>query len=80
MFSTLLGNIALITILVLMYLGSLVLNTVLGTYHSISNLKESFIIFICTFDPFNHELPCYTFKSICKENTAIELNDKTSKI
>lgn len=42
MFSTLLGNIALITILVLMYLGSLVLNTVLGTYHSISNLKESF--------------------------------------
>ena len=45
-----------------------------------SNLKESFIIFICTFDPFNHELPCYTFKSICKENTNIELNDKTSKI
>ena len=45
-----------------------------------SNLKESFIIFICSFDPFNHELPCYTFKSICKENTAIELNDKTSKI
>ena len=45
-----------------------------------SNLKESFIIFICTFDPFNHELPCYTFKNICKENTNIELNDKTSKI
>jgi predicted transposase/invertase (TIGR01784 family) len=45
-----------------------------------SNLKESFIIFICTFDPFNNALPCYTFKSICKENTTIELNDKTSKI
>ena len=45
-----------------------------------SNLKESFIIFICTFDPFNHELPCYTFKSICKENSNIELKDKTSKI
>ena len=45
-----------------------------------SNLKESFIIFICTFDPFNNALPCYTFKSICKENTNIELNDKTSKI
>ena len=45
-----------------------------------SNLKESFIIFICTFDPFNYELPCYTFKNICKENTNIELNDKTSKI
>ena len=45
-----------------------------------SNLKESFIIFICQFDPFDAKLPCYTFKSICKENTAIELNDKTSKI
>ena len=42
MFNMLLGNITLITILVLMYLGSLVLNTVLGTYHNISNLKENF--------------------------------------
>ena len=45
-----------------------------------TNLKESFIIFICQFDPFDAKLPCYTFKSICKENTNIELNDKTSKI
>ena len=45
-----------------------------------SNLKESFIIFICQFDPFDAKLPCYTFKSICRENTNIELNDKTSKI
>ena len=45
-----------------------------------SNLKESFIIFICQFDPFNENLPCYTFKNICKENTTIELQDKTSKI
>ena len=42
MFNMLLGNITLITVLVLMYLGSLVLNTVLGTYHNISNLKENF--------------------------------------
>ncbi len=45
-----------------------------------SNLKESFIIFICQFDPFNENLPCYTFKNICKENTNIELQDKTCKI
>ena len=25
-------------------------------------------------------IPCYTFKNICKENTNIELQDKTSKI
>lgn len=42
MFNVLLGNIVLIAVLVFMYLGSLVLNTVLGTYHNISNLKESF--------------------------------------
>ncbi|MBQ7970688.1 MAG: Rpn family recombination-promoting nuclease/putative transposase [Treponema sp.] len=45
-----------------------------------SNLKESFVIFICTFDPFNCDIPCYTFKNICKENTNVELNDKTTKI
>ena len=42
MFNVLLGNIVLIAVLVFMYLGSLVLNTVLGTYHNISNLKENF--------------------------------------
>ena len=42
MFNVLLGNILLIAMLVFMYLGSLILNTVLGTYHNISNLKESF--------------------------------------
>lgn len=42
MFNLLLSNIMLIAILVFMYLGSLVLNTVLGTYHNVSNLKESF--------------------------------------
>ena len=45
-----------------------------------STLKESFIIFICTFDPFNAGLPCYTFKNICLENKNLELKDKTSKI
>ena len=42
MFNLLIENVLLITILVLMYLGSLVANTVLGTYHSIANLKENF--------------------------------------
>ena len=42
MFSMLLSNLLLIGILVLMYLGSLALNTLFGTYHSISNLKENF--------------------------------------
>ena len=43
-------------------------------------LKESFVIFITTFDPFGYEMPVYTFKNICKENTKITLQDETSKI
>lgn len=42
MFNTLLNNVMLIGILTLMYLGSLVLNTVLGTYHNVSQLKTAF--------------------------------------
>lgn len=42
MFNVLLSNIVLITILVFMYLGSLILNTILGTYHNVKDLKENF--------------------------------------
>lgn len=42
MFSTLGGNLLLILILTLMYLGSLVANTILGIYNNTSNLKETF--------------------------------------
>ena len=44
------------------------------------DLKESFVIFITTFDPFGYKMPVYTFKNICKENTNITLEDETSKI
>lgn len=44
------------------------------------DLKESYIIFICQFDPFNKNMPCYTFKNICIENKNLELNDQTTKI
>ena len=45
-----------------------------------SKLPESFIIFICTYDPFNLKLPIYTFKNRCEENPKILLNDKTIKM
>ena len=50
------------------------------------NLKESYILFICKTDPFVTEnekgygLPCYTFKNICKENCAVDLDDKSVKV
>ena len=51
-----------------------------------SELKESYILFICKDDPFKdsnnkyYGLPCYTFKNICKENSAVNLDDKTVKV
>ena len=45
-----------------------------------SELKESFIIFICNFDPFHQDLPCYTFKNLCIQDKSLELCDETTKI
>jgi len=43
-------------------------------------LKESYIIFLCTKDPFGLGLPVYTFNSVCKENKDFTLNDGVNKI
>ena len=49
-----------------------------GQYYP--ELKESFIIFICTFDPFREGLPMYTFRHRCVEKEGLELGDIASKI
>lgn len=43
-------------------------------------LKESYVIFICTFDPFGKGMAQYTFENLCEEDTTIRLNDGTKKI
>ena len=43
-------------------------------------LKESFVIFICTFDPFGSEQYIYTFRNICGEVSGLELLDGETKI
>jgi predicted transposase/invertase (TIGR01784 family) len=51
-----------------------------------TELKDSYILFICKTDPFedkdkNHyDLPCYTFRNICTENPNVELDDKSLKV
>ena len=48
-----------------------------------SELKDSFIIFICTFDPFGAGLPCYTFSNMCLDACFSEpfpLDDGATKI
>ena len=42
-----------------------------------SELKESYIIFICLDDPFDAGLPVYTFERKCREDENVNLNDKT---
>ena len=53
-----------------------------------TELKESYVLFICKKDPFfkdeenknSYGLPCYTFQNICKENNEVKLNDKSLKV
>ena len=46
-----------------------------------SDLKQNYVIFICTFDPFHKGKPFYTFQNICLEDhEPIFLNDGTAKI
>lgn len=43
-------------------------------------LKKSFVIFICTFDPFGERRHIYTFENRCKESPSLSLGDETTKI
>jgi predicted transposase/invertase (TIGR01784 family) len=45
-----------------------------------TELKESFVIFVCKEDFFGLNLPCYSFSNICIENPDLHLGDMTHKI
>lgn len=44
------------------------------------DLKDSIVIFICTFDPFDEAKPKYEFRNLDVENGKTELGDRTKKI
>ena len=44
------------------------------------DLKKSYVIFICPFDYFNHELHKYTFENRCNELPGLVLGDEATKI
>lgn len=44
-----------------------------------SQLPESFIIFICSYDPFGLGLPIYTFQNRCNEEESLFLNDRSTR-
>ena len=43
-------------------------------------LRKSFVIFICTFDPFNKGRHIYTFQNRCYEDSTLTLGDETTKV
>jgi len=47
---------------------------------SYAELKDSYVIFICTQDPFNKNLPVYTFENTCREEGGLFLADKSYKV
>ena len=48
--------------------------------YSYKALNESFIIFVCLFDPIGSNKAVYTFENICVEDKSIPLRDGTKKI
>ena len=47
---------------------------------SYAELKESYVIFICTQDPFGKGLPVYEFRNVCTADGSIFLDDKSVKV
>ena len=45
-----------------------------------TKLRKTYIIFICTFDPFDRNLSQYTFYETCAEDATLEMGDETTKI
>ena len=43
-------------------------------------LRRSFVIFICTYDPFHQGRWVYTFENLCREDPAIALEDGATKV
>mgnify|MGYP002571928714 FL=1 len=61
------------------YQGMIDLN-ILEKGDDYNHLKKSYVIFICTFDPFGLGRHIYTFENRCSEDAALTLNDGTVKI
>ena len=56
------------------YQGMMDLN-LLESGRSYKGLKNSYVIFICTYDPFGYDLCCYRFENIAKNSDDLPLND-----
>ena len=54
--------------------------SLLGKSKPYESLPDTFILFFCCFDYLEKDMPVYTFKTICSEDSRIELCDGITKI
>ena len=62
------------------YYVSLMDNGALKKDEPYSKLRKSYVIFICTFDPFGKGLAKYTFNAICNEDHSLVLDDGVTRV
>lgn len=61
------------------YQGMIDLNTI-EKGETYRKLKDSYVIFICTFDPFGKGKARYSFENFCVEDKSLSLNDGAKRI
>ena len=64
----------------LRFYGSMADSMVLGKGELYSKLKDSYVILICPFDPYDKGLHIYTFTNRCHQVDGLEMGDGTTKI
>ncbi len=57
------------------YYHSQMVMEALASGEDYETLPDTFVIFVCDFDPFGEHLYCYTFGNECKENKNVKLDD-----
>lgn len=62
------------------YYHSQMVMELLANGEDYETLPETFVIFVCDFDPFEEHLYCYTFGNECRENTKVKLDDGSCTI
>ncbi len=62
------------------YYQSVVDISILNPGDLYNELRKSFVIFICNYDPFGRDRYIYTFENICREEPDIAFGDETTKV
>ena len=62
------------------YYHSQMVMEALASGEDYETLPDTFVIFVCDFDPFGEHLYCYTFGNECRENKNVKLDDGSCTI